>query len=156
MAPYSVFLAVLSAVFAPAVTNNFALAQTVGGCTTNSFTTPSWLVQDFHYSETSRSSWSYGNASFRVLNRATNASAVLTCRSSNGTVKTGQASGGWRHCGTKNEKIADKFLTAYLQLNGTTARFLVNETWTCSDISDKRYDITHPFPNLEDSESLRK
>lgn len=145
MASYLVFVAVWSVVLAPALTTtNFALAQTVAGCTANSFATPSWFIQDFQYSKAS--SASFGDVSLRVLNRATNASTELACRNSDDTVKVGQdaaSSGGWTLCSSKNGQKTGGALDAFFQLNGTSATLLVNETWSCNDKSpDKPYDAT--------------
>ncbi len=119
------FLAVMCA-------GNVALADTGAGCTTNSLATPSWFIQDFSYWKASNSS---SPVSFRLLNRATNGSAEAACPDS-------AAKLGWARCSVKKDK-ADKStsLDAFLQLNGSSAGLLINETWSCSDKTpDKPYD----------------
>ncbi|CAP65119.1 uncharacterized protein PODANS_5_7010 [Podospora anserina S mat+] len=78
------------------------------GCTSRSFTIPSWFVEDLTATE--------GGASFSLLNRATNQTAEYTCQGGN--------------CSAE-EEIED--LVASVQISGTRASVSVNQTWSCSD-----------------------
>ncbi|KAL1902495.1 hypothetical protein Sste5346_001476 [Sporothrix stenoceras] len=85
------------------------------GCTTSSFSIPSWYVQNL-------TSSSAGVASFHVVNRANNDSADVTCPSG----------AGWKECqlgGTGNKPA----LVPRIQVNGTTAHIALNQTWMCND-----------------------
>lgn len=82
------------------------------GCTSKSFTTPSWLVDSFKVASS--------DVSFHVFNRATNATANVACKVSGSS---------WSAC-TVGEKLD---LDASVQLDGTTANLKVNETWICKD-----------------------
>ncbi|KAK3395216.1 hypothetical protein B0H63DRAFT_385940 [Podospora didyma] len=104
--------------------NGVALAQQTAAaaadCTATSFAIPSWLVYDF------QSVSSTASSSFRVLNRATNTTAELTCQRATNNQ-------GWSTCSAKNG--GGEGLAASVQLlNSTTARVLLNETWSCSDV----------------------
>ena len=82
------------------------------GCTSLSFTIPSWFVTDFSYSSQS------GDASFALWNRASNFTATLACAGTAAcTVKT--SSGG--------------AVQAYLQVADKVASISVNQTWVCND-----------------------
>jgi hypothetical protein len=120
--------ALLTAVFAPAIGNRlFVLA----GCTTNSFTTPSWLVENY-------ASQTLGNstvAAFQALNRATNTSLQLRCQASSNAT----APGGWQSCSAQNRTNSDLPFVAAFQASNYTAYFFFNETWACSDVPGKPY-----------------
>ncbi len=126
-ASYTAAVAVLSAgsaVAATAAVGSLAAGDAGAGCTINSFASPSWFVQDFQYAKGASNS---SGVSFRVLNRATNASADVTCRDP----AAGSSSGGvaaWSQCSTTKPGF-----NASLQLDGPAAHFLINETWSCSD-----------------------
>lgn len=122
----SLSVAFLAAVLAPAVSNVFAHAQLAAGCTTSSFTTPSWLVEDFE----SQASADLTATSFRALNRATNSSLELRCSSTD-------SSAGWQSCTARNQSGAEQPLVASFQADSSTASFRFNETWTCSDMNSR-------------------
>ncbi|KAK3989608.1 hypothetical protein QBC44DRAFT_342503 [Cladorrhinum sp. PSN332] len=124
MAPSLISLAALSAALFPAVFDGFARAQLVSGCTTNSFTIPSWLIQDFQAVSSTNST----AVSFQAHNRATNTSAELRCRLSRGN-STSQP------CTVRGSDLP---LYASLQLEKAYARLSVNETWTCNDLTPQK------------------
>jgi hypothetical protein len=124
MAPFS-SVAALAAVFCPAVGNVFALAQASAGCTSSSFTTPSWLVENF----ASQTSGNLTVTSFHALNRATNTSLELRCQTS-----PSNATAGWQSCSSGNKTASNLPLVASFQADQSTAWFLFNETWNCSDL----------------------
>ncbi|KAK3985429.1 hypothetical protein QBC44DRAFT_374158 [Cladorrhinum sp. PSN332] len=84
-----------------------------GGCTTNSFTIPSWFIQDLAYTPESR------NISFGILNRPANISTAASCQADRK---------GWNSCTTKDESFL-----ARVQVHGTLAQISVNQTWECND-----------------------
>ena len=100
-------------------------AQPVAGCTTTSFTTPSWLIDDFRYLATQNTTV----VSFQAHNRATDATATLRCQSAAASLATG-----WHSCSVSFQNSKDESLTAAVQVDETTASFLFNETWSCGDI----------------------
>lgn len=112
--------------------NILVQAQFPAGCTTSSFTTPSWLVENFE----SRASANSTAVSYHALNRATNVSVELACPASGHPLP-----GGWHSCEGKNATGASQKLLAAFQATRYTAYFLFNETWTCSDLTPaKPYD----------------
>jgi hypothetical protein len=119
-------VAILVAVLAPAVSNVFVHAQLAAGCTTSSFTTPSWLVEGFE----SQASADLTVVSFRTLNRATNSSLELRCSWTD-------ASAAWHSCTARNASATEQPILASLQADGSTALFRFNETWTCSDLDSR-------------------
>jgi hypothetical protein len=146
--PHFSLLIILSGLFVPEITNNLVLAQEQGGCTTNSFATPSWLIDNFQYPNASLSSTGPATATYRVLNRATNVSVELTCPSSNKTIDLGpglEQSYGWRTCLARNETQAGAAMQGYLQLNRTAAQFLINETWSCYDMTPNKPCVLFKF-----------
>ncbi|KAK0736669.1 hypothetical protein B0T21DRAFT_384125 [Apiosordaria backusii] len=80
------------------------------GCTSRSFSIPSWFINDLSASD--------GKTSFTLLNRATNQTAEYTCQGTN--------------C-SAGEELED--LIASVQVSATTANVSVNQTWVCSDRS---------------------
>ncbi len=54
-------------------------AGSQGNCTSRSFTVPSWLIEDFATSADAGKTTNLATASFNLLNRATNNSALVTC-----------------------------------------------------------------------------
>lgn len=104
-------IAALAGILSSAIANSLAVAQgqLTEGCSTNSFATPSWLVQNFAFAGS--------NTTFRVLNRATNTSADLVC------IGSGSC--------TASAPIG---LSALVQLNGTSSRVLLRQTWLCNDV----------------------
>ncbi|KAK4121473.1 hypothetical protein N657DRAFT_622752 [Parathielavia appendiculata] len=119
-------IAVLTAVLGPAIGNVFAQAQLAAGCTTNSFTAPSWLVENFE----SQTSGGAVVASFQALNRATKTSLELRCQTS-----LANATAGWQRCSPRNSTSSGVTLVASFQADYSTAWFMFNETWSCSDLS---------------------
>ncbi|KAG7288290.1 hypothetical protein NEMBOFW57_007821 [Staphylotrichum longicolle] len=113
----------LTAVLAPAVNNAVALAQLTSGCTSSSFTTPSWLVRDFQ----SQTSGNLTVVDFHVLNRGTNVTTELRCSASSATTTSG-----WQPCSARNRTTSDQPFVAYFQVDNSTAWFLFNETWSCT------------------------
>ncbi|KAK4223380.1 hypothetical protein QBC38DRAFT_517170 [Podospora fimiseda] len=87
--------------------------QTPGGCTTNSFTIPSWFIQELEYTPETR------HVSFQILNRPANISTTASCQASDK---------GWNNCETKD----DDFFAQVL-IEGTIAQISVNHTWECTD-----------------------
>ena len=97
------------------------LQPPAGGCTSNSFTIPSWFIQDLEYTASSKT------VSFNIKNRATNHTAESTCA---------LGSDAWNACelqaGTPGS--SEGTLEASIQLSDTaSAQILVNQTWSCSD-----------------------
>jgi hypothetical protein len=86
------------------------------GCTANSFAIPSWYILDLQYSGAA--------ASFHILNRATNYTADLTCD---------VGGSDWAACSIQGEPSSNDTVHASIQVNGTLAQVLVNQTWTCND-----------------------
>lgn len=115
-------VAALTAVLAPAIGNGMSWGQITAGCTANSFTTPSWLVQDF----TSQIAANLTVASFHTLNRATNVTTELRCTSTTPTA-------GWQSCRARNQ--TEQPFHASFQADTSTAWFLFNETWPCNDLT---------------------
>jgi hypothetical protein len=97
--------------------------EAILGCTTNSFAIPSWLVQDLQYSGAAASSTN-GNVSFHILNRATNYTANMVCQ-------VGRS--GWNSCSIQDKPWSNETLQASIQVNGSSAQVLVNQTWPCND-----------------------
>ncbi|KAK1830985.1 hypothetical protein QBC39DRAFT_382765 [Podospora conica] len=81
------------------------------GCTTNSFTIPSWFVQDVAIAGEGASQ----TVSFSVLNRATNGTTTVAC-----------TSGGACTAG-------DKDLEALADVGDSSVHILVSQTWGCND-----------------------
>jgi len=115
---------VLVAVLTPAVGRGLVNAQLVAGCTATSFTTPSWLVDDFQY----RASQNTTVVSFQALNRATDTAATLRCQSAAASLATG-----WPSCSVSFQNSKGESLTAAIQVDKSTASFLFNETWNCGN-----------------------
>lgn len=113
----------LTAVLAPAIGNAIAQAQLAAGCTTNSFTTPSWLVENLKSQVSASSTF----ISFHALNRATNTSVELAC-----SVPTANATAGWQPCSAQSPVNLEPLVIEF-QADKSTAWFRFNETWTCSD-----------------------
>ncbi|KAB5525533.1 hypothetical protein GE09DRAFT_1178205 [Coniochaeta sp. 2T2.1] len=84
------------------------------GCTSKSFSIPSWLIDNFQTAA--------GKSSFHITNRAINYTADLTC---SGTTCTSANTTKW----------SNDTLQVSVQVSGETAEFLVNQTWTCNDRS---------------------
>ncbi|KAL2167421.1 hypothetical protein VTG60DRAFT_1327 [Thermothelomyces hinnuleus] len=114
----------LAAVLAPAIGDALAWAQSTGGCTTNSFTTPSWLVDNLELHRAANQTV----ASFNALNRATDVSLGLECSSS-----SSPTAGGWQSCRVRNE--TEHLLAVAFRADNATAWFRFNETWSCSDLT---------------------
>lgn len=124
MAPSIVSIATLAALLSPAIPNILAIAQLTAGCTTNSFTVSSWLIEDFESSGTT--------VRFQALNRATNTSAHLSCQVSRNTST-------WQACTSDSSP-----LFASVQLEAAVARVRINETWVCNDLTPSRpFVISH-------------
>ncbi|KAK4667701.1 hypothetical protein QC763_310480 [Podospora pseudopauciseta] len=118
MAPSIVSIAALAALLSPAIPNILVIAQLTAGCTTNSFTVSSWLIEDFDSSGTT--------VRFQALNRATNTSAQLSCQVSRNTST-------WQACTSDSSR-----LIASVQLEAAVARVRINETWVCNDLTPSR------------------
>ncbi|AEO58268.1 hypothetical protein MYCTH_101321 [Thermothelomyces thermophilus ATCC 42464] len=115
---------VLATVLAPAIGDGHASAQSTGGCTTNSFTTPSWLVDNLELQRAANQTV----ASFNALNRATDVSLELECSSS-----SSPTAGGWQSCRIRN--VTEHLLAAAFRADNATAWFRFSETWSCSDLT---------------------
>ncbi|CAK7213090.1 hypothetical protein SBRCBS47491_001684 [Sporothrix bragantina] len=96
----------------------------IAGCTTSSFSIPSWWVQNLTTTSSS--------ASFHVVNRATNDSAEVTC----------PAGSGWQACSFGKTSPANLTISGSVQLNGTTAHLALNQTWTCNDRTSPPASVT--------------
>ncbi|KAK0736512.1 hypothetical protein B0T21DRAFT_451252 [Apiosordaria backusii] len=120
MAPSIVSVAALAVLLSPAIPNILALAQLTAGCTTNSFTVPSWLIEDFESTGTT--------VQFQALNRAINTSAQVSCQASRDTAT-------WQGCTTTGNNSS---LLASVQLEAAVVRIRVNETWVCNDLTPSR------------------
>ncbi|KAK0641859.1 hypothetical protein B0T16DRAFT_496482 [Cercophora newfieldiana] len=98
--------------FAAAAPNALVSRQApASNCTTNSFTIPSWLVQEF---KTGAS-----DASFAIQNRATGSSTTLTCKAGSGP--------GWS-CSS-----SDTTLQVSLDIKDKKAGVEVKQSWSCND-----------------------
>ncbi|CAK7207402.1 hypothetical protein SEUCBS139899_010212 [Sporothrix eucalyptigena] len=114
-------------------TSEGAEAAPILGCTTSSFSTPSWFVHNLTF-DTSDSS-----VMFSVVNRATNYTADLGC--ANATVTSSTPDNLYAHCDIlTNDDVkttnatADKSLLALVRVsNGTSANVLLSQTWSCND-----------------------
>lgn len=112
-------LAVLAALASSGLAADSALTD---GCSTRSFTLPSWLIQDYITTGS--------RTQFRVLNRATYVSANLICQTTTET-----ASGETISCTTSTASDTDPGLVVSLQpVNSTTSQVFLNQTWTCNDV----------------------
>ncbi|KAL1839900.1 hypothetical protein VTJ49DRAFT_1035 [Mycothermus thermophilus] len=118
--------ALTAAVLAPVL----VASQLTAGCTSNSFTIPSWVVQDFASQATSNLTVT----SFNAINRATNEALGFRCLSTD-------SEEGWQNCSARNRTDATLPYTVAVRSEGTTAEFRFNETWSCDDI-DARSPIT--------------
>lgn len=107
-----------SAALASAQFGGAPAASQYTGCTSLSFTMPSWFVTDFAYNSTA------GDATFSLRNRASNFTASLACS-------------GTAACTVKSSNPGGTVL-AYLQVAGGTASVSVNQTWTCTDRANVR------------------
>ncbi|KAK4165465.1 hypothetical protein QBC43DRAFT_208397 [Cladorrhinum sp. PSN259] len=83
--------------------------QAPGGCTTNSFTIPSWFIQDLAYAPAS------GKLSFEILNRPANITTTASCQA-DGTCK-----------------VKDDSFQAQAKVDDTFVHISVNQTWECND-----------------------
>ncbi|KAK4155377.1 hypothetical protein C8A00DRAFT_42011 [Chaetomidium leptoderma] len=117
------FAALAAVVAVGPASNAFAQAQLTAGCTSNSFTTPSWLVNNF----ASQSMPELTVVDFYALNRATNVSLEVRCSWVNATTT------GWQTCSAGNRTSTEHPFVASVQADNSTAWFRFNETWTCSD-----------------------
>ncbi|KAK4167472.1 hypothetical protein QBC43DRAFT_142349 [Cladorrhinum sp. PSN259] len=124
MAPSSRSLALLAAIALSLVPNIIVEAQLVAGCTTNSFTIPSWLIEDFQAVSSTNST----AVSFQARNRATNSSAELRCRLTRGNATS-------QPCAIRG---SERPLFASLQLEKAYARLRVEETWSCNDLNPQK------------------
>lgn len=93
-----------------------SLAQATISCTSQSFAVPSWVIQDFTYDSTSL------HGSLRVINRANNYTANLSCDKDD--------------CRPLTKTAEDKPFVLRLdsQEGWTRPRVTVNQTWTCNDL----------------------
>ncbi|KAK3389881.1 hypothetical protein B0H63DRAFT_428441 [Podospora didyma] len=90
-------------------------AQANANCTTNSFTVPSWYVEEF------KKGGPGSDVTFELLNRATNVSVELQC----------DAQDTWSNCTTVGS--SDPFLQASVLVKSATASVQVQQSWSCSD-----------------------
>ena len=90
-------------------------------CTTNSFAIPSWFIQNLQYNSADATS---GDASFHLVNRATNYTASLACKISGSS---------WSTCAAQGTPSSADALVTSFQVSGTTAQVSVNQTWACAD-----------------------
>jgi hypothetical protein len=120
---------VTSAVLASA---QFGPPPTVATCTSSSFTIPSWFVKDLRYASAS------GNASFHLINRATNYTADLACQ---------VGGNGWSACSIQGSAWTNETLKASIQVTGMSAQVIVNQTWTCNErAGSDQYVQDHVLP----------
>lgn len=89
----------------------------IPGCTTDSFAIPSWFVQDLRYSAS-------GNASFHLLNRASNYTADVACE---------VGGSDWTTCYIQGKPSSNDTLLASIQVGEDSTQVLVSQTWTCND-----------------------
>lgn len=87
------------------------------GCTSKSFTIPSWFVQDLEIAADE-------GVLFRVSNRATNYTANLACPTEEG---------GWNGCSIQGGRFSNGTLEASVQVGEDSLSVLVSETWVCND-----------------------
>ncbi|CAK7208775.1 hypothetical protein SBRCBS47491_000209 [Sporothrix bragantina] len=112
-----------------------AAAGPVLGCTTSSFSVPSWFVHNLTF-DTSDSS-----LIFSVVNRATNYTAILGCAKA--TVTPSTPDNMYAHCDilttdgtftTNATAMADSSLLALVRVsNKNSANILLSQNWTCND-----------------------
>ncbi|KIH86520.1 hypothetical protein SPBR_08344 [Sporothrix brasiliensis 5110] len=95
----------------------------IPGCTTSSFSIPSWYVQNLTVSQTA-------GTAFHVVNRATNRTAAVTCPAGGAAHPDG-----WTPCrvASLSPLFLDLGSVVQASANSTTVRVGLNETWTCSD-----------------------
>lgn len=87
-------------------------------CTTNSFSIPSWFIQDFR-SES-------GKASFRVSNRASESTYGLECEPRSATDSA------WT-CVTAGSSTDDPSLQVFIHVKPSSAVVQVKQSWACDD-----------------------
>ncbi|CAK7216110.1 hypothetical protein SCUCBS95973_002693 [Sporothrix curviconia] len=110
-----------------------AAAAPTLGCTTSSFSVPSWFVSNLTFD------MSDSSIMFSVVNRATNYTAILGC--ANATVTPSTPANRYSHCdilttdGTLTRNAtADKSLLALVRVsNRTSANILLSQDWSCND-----------------------
>jgi len=101
------FLAALTAVLVSAQGQPAAAT----GCTSNSFSIPSWFVQDVALAGEGASQ----TVSFNVLNRATNETSNVACKASGACT------------------AVDKGLEALVEVSASSVHILLSQTWGCND-----------------------
>lgn len=110
-------MAILKSIFLLTFAAASALAQTQpapGGCTTNSFTIPSWFVHNF------TANLAQHHAHYTLVNRATNYTLDISCQAEDGT------------CLASGPQYGLTFAGA-VELKATTAIVHVDEWWYCND-----------------------
>ncbi|KJR84733.1 uncharacterized protein SPSK_08952 [Sporothrix schenckii 1099-18] len=104
-----------------------AAAAPILGCTTSSFSTPSWFVRDLTFNRTDDS------VTFDLLNRATNYTAFIGC--ANATADESKPNV-YAHCDVQTDPApSDDSLLALVRVTakGTAANVLLRQRWACSD-----------------------
>lgn len=107
-------------------------AAPILGCTTSSFSVPSWFVHNFTFDRGDNS------ATFSLVNRATNYTADIGC--ANATANDSKPNL-YAHCDVLTDPTAnDESLLALVRVtsNGTAANVLLRQTWTCNDRNTKQ------------------
>lgn len=88
------------------------------GCTSKSFSIPSWLIRNLERS-------TGGDVSFSLLNRATNTTAGLACSTEES---------GWNACSPLEGTTPSKGeLEVSVQVTESSTAVRVKQTWTCDD-----------------------
>lgn len=81
------------------------------GCTSNSFSIPSWFVQDVALAGEGTAQ----TVSFNVLNRATNGTTNVACKAGGACTSV------------------DKTLEAVVEVDVSSVHILLSQTWGCND-----------------------
>ncbi|KAK3312170.1 hypothetical protein B0H66DRAFT_608445 [Apodospora peruviana] len=113
---------VLFAALAAAAPSTIPRAQQIQAsntnCTTNSFSIPSWFINNFHAGSNA--------ATFSLLNRVTSSSVELTCQ-------TGEGAESWSTCAAPSGSETDASLQASIQVKAASAVVQVKQSWSCDD-----------------------
>lgn len=108
--------------------DSLAAASPILGCTTSSFSIPSWFVHNLTYYRDD------DTATFSLINRATNYTADIGC--ANATADESKPANLYSHCDALTDPAtSDDSLLALVRVTqkGTAANVLLRQTWTCSD-----------------------
>ncbi len=101
-------------------------AKPILGCTTSSFSVPSWFINNFTLSKASNT------AVFGLLNRATNQSASFGCANATASATDGEQ---WSSCSITDAGGKNISLEAVVRVtnDSSSGSLLLSQIWTCDD-----------------------